>query len=51
MVAEGVEAEEQAQRLYELGYRLVQGFHFARPLLPETITDMLREDQRPAFIA
>ncbi|HWS32243.1 MAG TPA: GGDEF domain-containing phosphodiesterase [Actinoplanes sp.] len=40
-VAEGVETEEQTQRLYELGYRLVQGFHFARPLPPESISGML----------
>ena len=31
-VAEGVETAEQATRLLELGYRLAQGFHFARPL-------------------
>ncbi|GAA1651752.1 hypothetical protein GCM10009828_096050 [Actinoplanes couchii] len=47
-VAEGVETEDQARRLYELGYRLVQGFHFARPLLPETISDMLHTDRREA---
>ncbi|MFC5003577.1 putative bifunctional diguanylate cyclase/phosphodiesterase [Dactylosporangium cerinum] len=31
-VAEGVETAEQASRLLELGYRLAQGFYFARPL-------------------
>ena len=31
-VAEGVETEAQAQRLYQLGYRLAQGFHFSRPV-------------------
>ncbi|MFC4062922.1 putative bifunctional diguanylate cyclase/phosphodiesterase [Planomonospora corallina] len=31
-VAEGVETEAQAKRLYQLGYRLAQGFHFAPPL-------------------
>ncbi|MCA2218943.1 putative bifunctional diguanylate cyclase/phosphodiesterase [Jidongwangia harbinensis] len=30
-VAEGVETREQADELYRLGYRLVQGFHFGRP--------------------
>jgi diguanylate cyclase (GGDEF)-like protein len=30
-VAEGVETKEQADELYRLGYRLVQGFHFGRP--------------------
>jgi diguanylate cyclase (GGDEF)-like protein len=31
-VAEGVEAAAQAERLYDLGYRYAQGFHFARPM-------------------
>jgi EAL domain-containing protein (putative c-di-GMP-specific phosphodiesterase class I) len=31
-VAEGVETAAQAERLHALGYRLAQGFHFARPL-------------------
>ena len=42
-VAEGVETAEQAQRLYELGYRYVQGFHFARPLPAAAIDTMLRQ--------
>jgi len=42
-VAEGVETAEQAQRLYELGYRYVQGFHFARPLPAAAIDTLLRE--------
>lgn len=31
-VAEGVETAEQAEVLYRLGYRLVQGYHFGRPV-------------------
>ncbi|MCY1143545.1 EAL domain-containing protein [Actinoplanes sp. Pm04-4] len=31
-VAEGVETAEQALSLYELGYRLAQGYHFGRPV-------------------
>jgi diguanylate cyclase (GGDEF)-like protein len=31
-VAEGVETADQAYRLYRMGYRLAQGFHFARPM-------------------
>jgi EAL domain-containing protein (putative c-di-GMP-specific phosphodiesterase class I) len=31
-VAEGVETEEQAARLRELGVQLLQGYHFSRPL-------------------
>lgn len=30
-VAEGVETELQAEALYALGYRLLQGYHFGRP--------------------
>ncbi|MBB3095540.1 diguanylate cyclase (GGDEF)-like protein [Actinoplanes campanulatus] len=30
-VAEGVETAEQAEVLYRLGYRLLQGYHFGRP--------------------
>ncbi|MFG1606675.1 putative bifunctional diguanylate cyclase/phosphodiesterase [Actinoplanes sp. NPDC049265] len=33
-VAEGIETEAQAARLREMGYRLGQGFHLARPLPP-----------------
>ncbi|MFC4062190.1 putative bifunctional diguanylate cyclase/phosphodiesterase [Planomonospora corallina] len=41
IVAEGVETSAQARRLYQLGYRLAQGFHFARPLPAERIDGML----------
>ncbi|WP_433306053.1 putative bifunctional diguanylate cyclase/phosphodiesterase [Actinoplanes sp. CA-030573] len=40
-VAEGVETAAQARRLHELGYRYVQGFHFARPLPAAEIGAML----------
>jgi len=40
-VAEGVETAEQAQRLFELGYRRAQGFHFARPLPASGIGELL----------
>ncbi|WP_231956980.1 MULTISPECIES: bifunctional diguanylate cyclase/phosphodiesterase [unclassified Actinoplanes] len=40
-VAEGVETAAQARRLFELGYRQVQGFHFARPMPAEEITRRL----------
>ncbi|MCU7727736.1 bifunctional diguanylate cyclase/phosphodiesterase [Actinoplanes sp. KI2] len=43
-VAEGVETAEQAERLFELGYRNVQGFHFARPLPAAAIDTMLRQE-------
>jgi EAL domain-containing protein (putative c-di-GMP-specific phosphodiesterase class I) len=31
-VAEGIETPAQAEHLHRLGYRLAQGFHFARPV-------------------
>lgn len=40
-VAEGVEDEDQAKFLVELGYRLGQGFHLARPMPADEITDLL----------
>ncbi len=40
-VAEGVETAEQARELLRLGYRYAQGYHFARPMLPEELTARL----------
>jgi diguanylate cyclase (GGDEF)-like protein len=40
-VAEGVETAEQAHRLYAVGYRYAQGFHFARPMPPEDVALLL----------
>ncbi len=42
-VAEGVEAPEQAERLHTLGYRLAQGFHFARPMRAADIPGLLHD--------
>ncbi|GAB3845708.1 putative bifunctional diguanylate cyclase/phosphodiesterase [Dactylosporangium cerinum] len=36
-VAEGVETAEQAAELRRLGYRYAQGYHYARPLLPDAL--------------
>jgi EAL domain-containing protein (putative c-di-GMP-specific phosphodiesterase class I) len=35
VIAEGVETEEQADLLKEMGCDLAQGYHFSRPLPPE----------------
>jgi diguanylate cyclase (GGDEF)-like protein len=40
-VAEGIETEAQAMRLRRLGYRLGQGYHFARPLRPDDVANVL----------
>ncbi|GAA2523282.1 putative bifunctional diguanylate cyclase/phosphodiesterase [Pilimelia columellifera] len=40
-VAEGVETPTQARRLYELGYQLAQGYHFAKPLPAEEMAALL----------
>jgi EAL domain-containing protein (putative c-di-GMP-specific phosphodiesterase class I) len=41
VVAEGVEREGQAALLEEMGCDMAQGFHFARPLLPEAVPEVL----------
>jgi diguanylate cyclase (GGDEF)-like protein len=49
VVAEGVETPAQAQILLEFGCRLMQGYHFARPMPAAQLTERLRrEHRRPA---
>ncbi|WP_433307137.1 putative bifunctional diguanylate cyclase/phosphodiesterase [Actinoplanes sp. CA-030573] len=45
-VAEGIENEEQAERLRRLGYSLGQGFHLAEPMSPELVAAMLAGQRR-----
>ncbi|MEU8818605.1 bifunctional diguanylate cyclase/phosphodiesterase [Actinoplanes sp. NPDC048796] len=40
-VAEGIENQEQADRLQRLGYTLGQGYHLARPMPAEEMTRLL----------
>lgn len=42
IIAEGVEAAEQAEHLLEIGCPLAQGYHYARPVNLKTITTLLR---------
>jgi EAL domain-containing protein (putative c-di-GMP-specific phosphodiesterase class I) len=44
-VAEGVETEQQLEQLAEIGCELVQGFFLARPLTPQAVCALLREQQ------
>ena len=41
VVAEGVETEEQAALLREMGCDFGQGFHFSKPLPPEDVPEFL----------
>jgi EAL domain-containing protein (putative c-di-GMP-specific phosphodiesterase class I) len=41
VIAEGVESEEQAERLKEMGCDLGQGFYFAEPLPSEAVSEFL----------
>ncbi len=50
VTAEGVETEEQCQRVRTAGCTSAQGFYFAQPLTAEAITCLLRE-QRPRTTA
>ncbi len=45
VVAEGVEREEHARCLRELGVDLLQGYHFAGPLTPERFEAFARESR------
>ena len=44
MVAEGIEYDEQALSLRELGCELGQGFLFARPMAHDALHDYLEDD-------
>jgi diguanylate cyclase (GGDEF)-like protein len=41
-VAEGVETADQAEILMSLGYGAAQGYHFARPMPPDELGEILR---------
>jgi EAL domain-containing protein (putative c-di-GMP-specific phosphodiesterase class I) len=41
VVGEGVETEEQAALLRDMGCDMAQGYHFAKPLPPEMVPAFL----------
>lgn len=41
IVVEGVETEEQAERMKAMGLNYLQGFYFARPMLPDKLIELL----------
>ncbi|MBI3652592.1 MAG: EAL domain-containing protein [Acidobacteria bacterium] len=47
IIAEGIEALEQKDRLQELGCEFGQGFYFARPISIEEIEDLFRNSKAP----
>jgi diguanylate cyclase (GGDEF)-like protein/PAS domain S-box-containing protein len=46
-IAEGIELPEQAANLAALGCQDGQGYHFARPLAPEAMTELLERTLTP----
>ena len=48
VVAEGIELDEQLQRLRDLGCELGQGFHFAHPMESAHLVDYLAGRTRSA---
>ncbi|WP_240670604.1 putative bifunctional diguanylate cyclase/phosphodiesterase [Actinoplanes solisilvae] len=48
-VAEGIESQEQADRLRHLGYTVGQGYHLARPMPPERMTELLARSNAAAL--
>ena len=50
-LAEGIELPEQREMLRELRCELGQGYHFAKPVTPDEITELLRAQGAKAAVA
>ncbi|HEU4975230.1 MAG TPA: EAL domain-containing protein [Baekduia sp.] len=48
-IAEGIEAPAQADVLHDLGCGLGQGYHFARPMAADALTQLLGDDDERRF--
>jgi predicted signal transduction protein with EAL and GGDEF domain len=48
-LAEGIETEDQASTLRQLGCRLGQGYHYAKPLAPDAIVTFLQNQPVDTF--
>ena len=46
VIAEGVETQAQAGYLMGLGCEMLQGYHFARPLVPREVVRFVRDNRR-----
>lgn len=44
VIAEGIEEKEQLDYLVQRGCDLLQGYYFSRPIYPEDVPDMLRQN-------
>ncbi len=51
VIAEGVETAEQARYLLERGCTLLQGYHYARPIPPAHVIDLIRSEYVQAIAA
>lgn len=43
MIAEGVESQQDVDKLLGWGCRLMQGYHFSRPLPPDALAEWLTD--------
>jgi EAL domain-containing protein (putative c-di-GMP-specific phosphodiesterase class I) len=50
VVAEGVETEEQAALLLQLGCDQMQGYLFSRPVPPQQVPELLRQQNQMARV-
>jgi len=47
IVAEGVENQQQADFLQTAGCDQAQGYYFSKPVAPEEMAELMRQEQKP----